>query len=367
MRADVLLAAVLAVVAIADALRSDNPAHVKLGLTATAIGMTVPLAFRRRAPLAVVAVIVAAFVARSIAPNPPDSIWQLVVLLIAVYSAGAHATLPAALAAAGLTAGGLAVAIAVDPSDAPANIAPTLLVFIVIPWLAGRALHGRAQAALRLEAEARALERRSDEAIDAERARISRELHDVIAHSVTVIALQADAAAVALERDPARAAEPLSVVRSTAREAVEEMRHLLALLREAPGDRLEPQPGLARLADLTAQVRATGLEVELDCAVNDRSLAPGLDLAAYRIVQEALTNVVKHASASRAAVRVREQAGGLTVEVRDDGCGASGRATGSGHGHVGMRERVALYGGTFEAGPDESGGFRVHAHFPLHA
>ena len=182
-----------------------------------------------------------------------------------------------------------------------------------------------------------------------ERARIARELHDVVAHSITVIAVQADAADAALRRDPARALEPLAVVRRTARDAMSEMRHLLELLRtDDAAVAMVPQPGLSRLGELADQLGRTGLPVRVDAHLDGATVPPGVDLAAYRIVQEALTNVVRHAQASSAEVVVRGDRAGLSVQVRDDGRG--GPAAAGGHGLVGMRERVALYGGELEAG-----------------
>ena len=357
--ADVALAAGLAAFAVVDVLADGRDAPATVALLLGALGMTMPLAWRRTRPLLAAAVIAIALVGIYTVEDPPDAIWQLVSLLVAVYAVAAHASLRPALAGAGALSAAVSLTIAIDPSDELANIPPTLIVFVGIPFAAGRALRSRASAA-------ETAHRDAEVAVREERARIARELHDVIAHSITVIAVQADAADAALRRDPALVAEPLAVVRRTARDAMSEMRHLLELLRtDDAGVAMLPQPGLSRLGELADQLGRTGLPVRVDAQLDGATVPPGVDLAAYRIVQEALTNVVRHAQASSAEVVVRGDRDGLSVQVRDDGRG--GPAAAGGHGLVGMRERVALYGGELEAGAAEGGGFAVRATFPLTA
>ena len=347
--ADIALAAALAALAVADVLGDGRDARSTVALLLGGLGMTVPLAWRRSRPVLAAVVVAVALLGIYTVDDPPDAIWQLVALLVSVYSAAAHASLRPALAGAGALAVATGVSIAIDPSDELANIAPTLLIFVGIPFAAGRALHSRASAA-------ESARRDAASAVREERARIARELHDVIAHSITVIAVQADAADAALQRDPARAPEPLAVVRRTARDAMAEMRNLLELLRtDDTAVAMVPQPGLSRLGELAEQLGRTGLPVRLDADLDGATVPPGIDLAAYRIVQEALTNVVRHAQASHAEVVVRGDRAGLSVQVRDDGRG--GPAGAGGHGLVGMRERVALYGGELEAGGGDGGGF----------
>lgn len=187
-----------------------------------------------------------------------------------------------------------------------------------------------------------------------------------MAHSLSVIAIQADAAEGALSKDPARATEPLAAVKKTAREALNEMRHLLGLLRDETGElSLEPQPGLQALPALVDQVRAAGVAVELDVSGPVRRLSPGADLSAYRVVQEALTNVLKHARATTVHVEVKHAEAAVELVVTDDGSPSqsAGSDGSGGHGLIGMQERVTLYGGTFEAGHAERG-FRVRATLP---
>jgi signal transduction histidine kinase len=228
----------------------------------------------------------------------------------------------------------------------------------------------RAQAA---EAEARAAraererEERARAAVAEDRARIARELHDVVGHSVSVMTVQAGAVRRLLKPEQEREREALLVVEQTGREALAEMRRMVGVLRhpeEAPA--LAPQPGLEQLERLVAQAREAGLPVELRVEGERRPLPPGIDLAAYRAVQEGLTNTRKHAEAERVEVVVRYGDDRVNVTVADDG---SGRATGRGRGHglVGMRERIALYGGELDAGPRAEGGYELRVSLPLDA
>jgi signal transduction histidine kinase len=198
-----------------------------------------------------------------------------------------------------------------------------------------------------------------------ERARIARELHDVVSHSLSVIAIQSSAAEAALERDPALARAPLAAIRSSSEQALDEMRRMLGVLRTPDdGDGLAPQPGLARLPELVEHARAAGVEVTLEVAGTPRPLPASVDLSAFRIVQEALTNVRKHASGASTTVHVGWEPAALALAVRDRGPGPASVANG-GHGLVGMRERVRLHGGELRAGPADDGGFEVAAVLPL--
>jgi signal transduction histidine kinase len=235
-------------------------------------------------------------------------------------------------------------------------------------WTIGYAVRQR-QAyteALRREAERQA-EARADERVVAERLRIARELHDVVAHSMSLIAVQAGVAHYVGAERPEAATQALGSIERTSREALREMRRLLGVLRGSSGERedpeLAPAPRLADLARLAEATTAAGLEVRLRCDAPGE-LPAGLELAAYRIVQEALTNVIKHAEARQVDVGVRYEGGVLRVEVQDDGRGGP-PLTSRGHGLLGMNERVAFYGGEFAAGPAPGGGFRVAAALPL--
>lgn len=243
-------------------------------------------------------------------------------------------------------------------------------VFYAIAWALGKTLRRRALRGDRLEARTAELEARQQEQIQAaiadERARIARELHDIVAHSVSLMVLQAGAARQALDRQPEKARDPLLSVEATGRTAMSELRRLVAMLRQPEDeDQLAPQPSLRHLNLLVDQIRETGLVIDVDESCREDGIPPGVDLSAYRIAQEALTNVLKHASAAHVSVSVRCDGAAVEVTVEDDGRGPSdhGSLTG-GHGIIGMRERVSLFGGRFEAGARAGGGFRVFAHLP---
>ncbi len=254
--------------------------------------------------------------------------------------------------------------------------------------LAGFALRDRRRHVSQLAELARQLELARDEGVRAaaaeERARIARDLHDVVAHAVSVIVVQAGAAEEVLAAAPERAREPLRSVQDTGRQALVELRRLLGVLRTDGSEAaLAPQPGLDQVSALAAQVREAGLAVDLRVDGERDGIPAGLDLAAYRIVQEALTNVLKHAGATRSAIRVDYRPGVIELEILDDGRGApggddrtgdlrggdhriAGHGTGgNGHGLIGMRERASLYGGAIEARPRPGGGYEVRARLPV--
>ena len=241
------------------------------------------------------------------------------------------------------------------------------ILVVVAPVAAGRIVRRERLQQRRLEDLTLHLERERERgaraAVAEERARIARELHDVVAHGVSVIAIQSDAAEAALERDPSLAGPPLRAIRGSARDALAEMRRLLGVLRaDEEGSETTPQPGLAQLPELVARA---GVPVTLVVSGEPRTLPAGIDISAYRIVQEALTNVHKHAGAAPTTVRIAWSDDCLELEVRDHGPGAlSSPAPGEGHGLIGMRERVRLLGGELRTGPAASGGFEVRAVLP---
>jgi signal transduction histidine kinase len=231
----------------------------------------------------------------------------------------------------------------------------------VAAWTVGRTVRSWREKSVALERANREL---AQAAVAIERARIARELHDVVAHNVSMMVVQAGAAERVLAGEQPHVRDALAAIADTGRQTVDEMRTLLGVLRGvAP---LAPQPGLADLEQLVAGVREAGLPVTLRIEGDRRPLPQAADLSAYRIVQEALTNALKHAGPARADVIVRFESGALTLEVRDTGTGAA-QGTGSGHGLVGMRERVAMFGGELEASPAPDGGFAVRARLPVAA
>ncbi|MBP2335459.1 signal transduction histidine kinase [Saccharothrix coeruleofusca] len=363
--------------------------------------LTATLAVRRRYPLAVLLVVGALFIAaqhRQIADNFMPS----VALFLAIYNAGAWepnrvlarwsrvAVIVAMFAWLGVGLVSFLVAPAPEFADAAGPLDPLLasvlygiglnLLFYLSAYFFGDMawLSARRQAELEHRAEQlrRSQEQNTRGAIVAERVRIARDLHDVVAHHVSVMGIQAAAARRVLDTDHELARAALRTVEDTARTAIGDLRGLLGVLREedapnaedAPSADLDAHrssPGLDQLPDLVETARSTGLRVEHGVYGEPRAVPEGVALSAYRVVQEALTNVVKHAGARRAEVRLRYLDGAVEVEVTDDGRGRGGKT--GGFGLLGMKERVAVHGGRFEAGPRRDAGYRVRASFPAGA
>ncbi len=347
--------------------------------------LCVPLWYRSRYPVAVIyATAAVGFAAILVCPFPPFS--GLFAAMVMTYTAAAYAPRRHAWAALALAvAGGAASAVrwpgaSLNLSDYRDIVLQLLLIIagtgpLMICWLWGDVVRGRhayLQEALdraeRLEREREALAR---VAVVEERARIAREMHDVVAHSLSVVILQADGAAYMLDTDPQRAAKALAAISRTGREALTEMRRLLGVLRtnDDAGSQhqveLGPQPGLARIDELVEQIRDAGLQVRLEVTGDPAWVPASVGLSAYRIVQEALTNAVKHGGPdTTAVVRLDYQYERLLIEVTDDGRGAAALSDGRGHGVIGMRERVSAVGGRLVAGPRPGGGFAVSAYLP---
>jgi len=364
MPADVALAILVSVPAVASIVaRERTPGLVGVLLI---LLQTAPLAWRRVQPLAVLAVTVAA----TLALFTVSQVYVPIGVALALYTVAGHRDRPVAIRAGLLTLLALAVPI-VRNKTFPSSIPNVILLALF--WTAGAYLGELRARAARAEREREAEARR---AVAEEQARIARELHDVIAHNVSVMVVQAAAGADVFDHSPERAREALTAIEATGRQALAELRRLLDT---EPGEQpLTPQPGLAQLGALAGQVRAAGLQVELrvegdlfplPSGADLFPLPSGADLSAYRIVQEALTNTLKHAHATTASVLVRYHAGEVALEVRDDGhspAAVTGAGDGSGgRGIIGMRERAALYGGRLEAGPEPGGGFAVRAVFPI--
>jgi signal transduction histidine kinase len=255
-----------------------------------------------------------------------------------------------------------------NPTQGAGDFAFIAVLFTIV-WLAGNALGAKLTQARQAEERARRLEREREEqaraAVAEERARIARELHDVVGHAVSVMTVQASGVRRLLRPEQEREREALLVVEQTGREALAEMRRLVGVLRrpeEAPA--LAPQPSLQHLDKLVDQVRESGLDVDLTVEGKPAKLPASVDLAGYRLVQEGLTNTLKHAQADRAEVLVRYGNGEVELVVADDGNGKGG-GDGSGHGLVGLRERIAVVGGQLEAGPRTGGGYEVRARLPM--
>src|SRR5215472_13098220 len=344
---------------------------------------TAPLAMRRLRPLIAFWVILAAAL---VAPYTANNWLTFIAVVVAAYSAVVYSSFRHAAVISVPTAGILAAAAFPDAAPALPGRFTALLVLVPVV-LAGNAMYlwrrraGDSQARLlRLQAEQEAATRR---ALGLERARIASELHDVVTHNVSVMIVQAGAARQVLADAPGEARAALLAVESSGREAMAELRHLLGLLSPSPpptdgagadaggtpaGQELRPQPGLGQLQALIDRVAAAGLPVELHADDVPRGLPPGLDLTAFRVIQEALTNVIKHAGKPRTSVSIGYRDGGLVVEVADAGQppGTAGPvALGAGRGLLGLRERTALYGGELDAGPRPAGGWLVRARIPV--
>ncbi|HSK36735.1 MAG TPA: histidine kinase, partial [Actinomycetota bacterium] len=394
--ADGLLAGLVAafsLVALWYARRGCEGACEPGGAAAVALvaAQSLPQVWRRRYPLTVSLVTGLATAADGLAPYPdlarPISLGGV----IGLYSVAAWGSRRAALLAGAIAAAVLVVVLSLPRTDADLVDAAFVSFALAGAWLLGdRARVQRALAAELAERAVRLERERAGEAqraVASERARIARELHDVVAHHVSMMVVQAEAGPVAVEGDPARAAGAFEAIAATGRQALVEMRRLLGVLRgDGDGDQapsLAPQPGLADVGSLVEQVGRAGLRVELVVEGPEAPLPAGVDLSAYRIVQEALTNAVKHGGPGRARVLVRYGEHDLEVQVQngveppsaaagqfrpaDSPVGSDRQDRRSGQGLVGMRERVNLFGGDLRAGPGPDGGFTVDARLPLGA
>jgi signal transduction histidine kinase len=330
--------------------------------------MGAPLVLRRRAPLLMWTAIWAGLALQYLLTlDPPRGLEFMFVLLTAAYSLGAHASLRRAVAGLVITApviieisdkGGL---LGFSPHRGGAGVALSSLQLLAF-WLAGVLVRARRQSAT-LAARSAALQRQAEQATAAERARIARELHDIVAHHLSVIVLQAGGARASGK--PAGAA--LEKIENSGRQALSETRRLLGVLRDTGAETgLAPQPGIGELDALADSVRAVGLPVNLVIDGDPAALPAAVDVSVYRIVQEALTNVLKHAGPARADVTIGCADEEVTIEVADNGAGEPGDGSpGGGHGLAGMRERAAVFGGELRAGPRPAGGFAVRARLPL--
>lgn len=350
---------------------SANPALDGLGLC-LALLQTVPLVWRRVAPIAVLAVITSAmFLFLSLGYFPSFASFGF---LLALYTVAAHRgrriSIPAALASAGVVL--LILYVSREPIELDTIFAEGLVVGAV--WFIGDGLRVKRGQVVSLEDRATRFEREREEAarmaVAEERRVIARELHDMVAHKVSVIVAQSVAAQRVFDTEPEESRTVLGSIEDSGREALVEMRRLLGLLRtddDRPDER-DPQQGLRDIESLLAQVREAGLPVDLTVEGEPHPLPPGLDLSAFRIVQEGLTNVMKHAGATRATVTIRHRPSGLELTIVDDGRGYEAADLGpprARYGHLGMRERVGLFRGQLRVGPRFGGGYEVVAFLPL--
>jgi signal transduction histidine kinase len=373
---DLALAAALAGLAVVTALvlvvpraRTQPPAPPVI--VAWALALTAPLVVRRRWPLAVLAV-TTVHLPFYWAVGQVNEIASWLVLGVAVYSAAAYGDRRRAPWVYGACLLWVAVIEALTSLRGGVSVVE-LVAFVLLdslPFLLGWPL-GVLTRRLReyraaLEERNRQLDQQQEanarRAVLEERVRIARELHDVVAHHVSVMGIQAGVARRLFDRDPTEAVAAIGSVQAASRQAIADLQQLIGVLRREEGDDLAPQPSLRRLPELVEHMRQAGLPVDLSQQGRPRELPAGVELSAYRIIQEALTNTLKHAGPAHASVTVRYDHGAVEVEVVDDGRGPPpGQPATGGRGLVGMRERVSLYGGHLAAGGRPEGGFRVHA------
>ncbi|WP_067826145.1 sensor histidine kinase [Actinomadura kijaniata] len=385
--ADALLALVLLLAGIPQLVWRDLPADVAdsfadadLRQVVTVTVVTLAISLRRVRPLSVLLVVLAgqfALTAWHYLPTIPE----VAAFLIAVYSVAAHRGLAHSALGGVVALAVFNVVFTMVPVDNSLMVLLTNNALVAGVWMLGRNLRLRRAYFAELEDRAARLERaRGTDARAArieERSRIARELHDVVAHHVSVMTVQAGAARRIIDRNPDGAREAMATIEEVGRTALSEMRRIVGVLRtdrdaETARGELAPQPGLGDLGELLDHVRETGLSVQLWIEGEARQPSPGVDVAAFRLIQEALTNTLKHAGPeARAWVRLEYTDEDLTVEIEDDGRGTAtiiaDKDDNPGHGLVGMYERVALYGGELRIGPRVGGGFGVRARFPLEA
>lgn len=373
---DALFAAALVLLEIAFLLL--GPPEFRTGRMPTALVWSllaaVPVALRRVAPWTAVGLAVATLALPVLMRLPPGT--QGLAFMVLTYTMAAHRPARQATLAAVLLWVPVAAANLVAPPEGVLAVGPGYLLLnnlltALLSYAVGRAVQARRTSVRALRERARVAEENqrslAEQAVADERRRIARELHDVVAHHVSVMGVLATGARRVLRRDPDAADEAIATIEDTSRVTLREMRRLLDVLRTdaEPAADLTPQPGLAGIEALVEQVREAGLPVTLHVEGTPGPVEEGVSLTVYRIVQEALTNALKHAGEATAQVRLTVAAGYLTVEVTDTGRGPGPGPDRIGHGLVGMRERVGLYGGTLRTGPRPGGGFRVSARIPV--
>ncbi|MYX35002.1 MULTISPECIES: sensor histidine kinase [unclassified Streptomyces] len=356
-------------------------AHSRAAAVPLALALSTVVALRRRMPekMLLLGILVGVLqLVLDVQANPGD--FAMLVIIYTVAANGARWASRMAFAG-GLVASTISTLRWPNETDgqwADAVSAVFLAVPFLLAWVIGDSLRTRRAYYAELEERAARLQRereaQSKAAVAAERARIARELHDVVAHNVSVMVVQADGAAYVLDASPEQAKQALETISTTGRQALTEMRRLLGVLRAGDdgGGEYVPQPGVDQLTDLIEQVRGAGLPVAFDVEGESRPLASGVELTAYRIVQEALTNTRKHGGPeAHATVRLTFGDGELSLLIEDDGRGAQqelyegGGEDGQGQGLIGMRERVGMVSGTLDAGPRPGGGFRISAVLPV--
>jgi len=376
---DIGLVVVLVVIGLVDQAASSGeasfPNEPDLLAAIGTVLIVLPLLWRRRFPIIVMAVVTLGYFARLFLGYEPDGA-ATNAALIAVYSVGAYGERPDAFVA--MVVGALAVAsglsLAVSLDYYPISTVAVMVAFWIASAFLGESVYTRRRYQAALEERARSLEAERDErarlAAQEERARISREFHDVWAHTLTSMVVQAGAAEEVLDESPEAARKALVSIQQASRQALAEVRRLIASDSDGSPERRAPTPGLANLPELVEELGRSGVPVDLSVTGSLGDLPGDIGLSVYRIVQQALTNTLSHGGAGvTARVDVRRANGDLLIDVVDDGHSTppAGQPVRRGRGLIGMRERVALFGGDLLAGPRPEGGFGVHARIPIEA
>ncbi len=357
---DLWLPLPLAAVAVVESVTGGGD---RVGLRAVLAGLTVlGLVVRRHQPALSAAWVASGLAAESVATESPDEVGVLLAVIVSAFSVAITPQRREMVLGLGMLALAITVSISLDPSDSASNIPPTLLLFLGLPAGLGLAF-GRRGRALADLAEANAvLQEEARTAVNRERQRLSQELHDVVSHAVTLVAVSAEAGATMVRTDPDAAERAFAAIGDTSRDALVELQALLALLRE---DTVEaPVSGLDQLDVLVAGVRATGARVEVERSAEPGRLDPTVDRVAYRVVQEALTNALRHSRAPELAVRVSVEEDWLCLRVSSRGAPHRSTYGGTGSGLAGLRDRVEALGGELTAGAAGDGAFVVSARLP---
>jgi len=366
-RALAVLLAAIAVVDLSTNSKLEGPLWLNLVIL---VWIALTFAWRRSHPVVPLVATLTGLTAMALwLTQPPDTFVAVLLLVSLSYAEGRHMQRRQSFYALGA---GIAVIVVLSISFDPNDIFFPVTFFWILPWLAGRTIRNHTLLARELSEKAERAQHAHEEderrAIALERNRIARELHDVLAHNLSVMVVQASAARRVLDKNPLQAIEVAELIERTGRDALAEIRQLFGPVRRGDGEELSGPPSIARVDDLARRARAAGMRVELRVSGDPVALPAGIDLAAYRIVQEALTNAIKYAGSANARVTVAYEPNEVALSIEDDGEGPRDRfeleEAGGGHGLVGMRERAALYGGIVQAGRRRGGGFAVRARLP---
>lgn len=331
---------------------------------AYAVATIVGLLVRRTFPLVAVGVVSIGLVAQSLLLESPEEVGVLLAVIVAAFSLAAYSPMRDTVTGTALVSMAVAVAVATDPSDSTSNILPTLLLFVGLPVGLGLAVRRRHLDLEALRLAAIASENEAAEAVDAERRRIARELHDVVSHAVTLVAVQAEAGQALIGRDPAAAKRCLAAIGDASRDALIELDRMLRVLHDTGGDLVETEAGLERIPALIEGARSAGLSVEVTDEGDSTALPAGTEACAFRVVQEGLTNALRHAPGSSVRIRLEHTRAGLGITVETTGRRRASSYGGSGRGLVGLRERVVSLGGSLETDSARNGDFALRVNLP---